>query len=184
MRRVIIVGYMGAGKTTIGRALAGEMGLRFYDLDWYIEERMMKTVPQIFDLRGEDGFRLVERNMLREVAEFEDIVLSCGGGTPCFHGNMDYLNAQGDTVYLRATVDVLCAHLGMGGTKRPLLRGKSPEGVREFVTRQLAAREPCYLRAGHVIDVPVLGSKHAIRETVERLLETLTHKHYHEEMDD
>ena len=81
MRRVIIVGYMGAGKTTVGRALAKDTGMQFYDLDWYIEARMRKTVPQLFAERGEEGFRLVERNMLHEAAEFEDVVLSCGGGT-------------------------------------------------------------------------------------------------------
>ena len=77
--RIILVGYMGSGKTTVGKALAKVLGLPFYDLDWYIESRMRKTVKQLFDERGEDGFRKVERNMLHEVAEFENIVLSCGG---------------------------------------------------------------------------------------------------------
>ena len=73
---------MGAGKTTVGKALSKAMGLQFYDLDWYIESRMRKTVAQIFAERGEEGFRQIERNMLHEVAEFEDVILSCGGGTP------------------------------------------------------------------------------------------------------
>ena len=94
MVRIIIVGFMGSGKTTVGKALSKELGITFYDLDWYIESRMHKTVPQIFTERGEDGFRLVEHNMLHEVAEFEDVILSCGGGTPCFLNNMDYLNEQ------------------------------------------------------------------------------------------
>lgn len=84
MQRIIIIGYMGAGKTTVGKALSKEMGITFYDLDWYIESRMRKTVKQIFDERGEEGFRTIERNMLHEVAEFEDVIISCGGGTPCF----------------------------------------------------------------------------------------------------
>ena len=107
MRRIIIIGYMGAGKTTVGRQLGKALGIPFYDLDWYIEGRMRKTVPQLFAERGEEGFRQVERNMLHEVAEFEDVVLSCGGGTPCFFDNMDYLNQQGETVYLKATPEVL-----------------------------------------------------------------------------
>lgn len=82
MRRIIIVGYMGAGKTTVGKALAKDTGLQFYDLDWYIEGRMRKTVPQIFAERGEDGFRRIEHNLLHEAAEFEDVILSCGGGHP------------------------------------------------------------------------------------------------------
>ena len=87
---------MGAGKTTVGKALSKELNIPFYDLDWYIETRMHKTVKQLFDERGEDGFRIIERNMLHEVAEFENVIISCGGGTPCFFDNMDYLNQQGD----------------------------------------------------------------------------------------
>ena len=98
MTRIILIGYMGAGKTTIGKALARQLGIMFYDLDWYVENRMRKSIAQIFDESGEDGFREIEHNMLHEVAEFEDIVLSCGGGTPCFFDNMDYLNRQGETL--------------------------------------------------------------------------------------
>ena len=95
MKRIILIGYMGAGKTTIGKALSKELGATFYDLDWYIESRMRKTVAQIFAERGEEGFRKMEYNMLHEVAEFENVIISCGGGTPCFFDNMDYLNQQG-----------------------------------------------------------------------------------------
>ena len=111
MKSIIIIGYMGAGKTTVGKALAKELGIMFYDLDWYIESRMHKTVKQIFDESGEDGFRQIEHNMLHEVAEFENIVLSCGGGTPCFFDNMDYMNQLGETVYLKASPETLYAHL-------------------------------------------------------------------------
>ena len=169
MRRIIIVGYMGAGKTTVGKALAKETGLQFYDLDWYIEGRMRKTVPQLFAERGEDGFRQVERTMLHEAAEFEDVILSCGGGTPCFFDNMDYMNAQGDTVYLKASPEVLCAHLRMGKTRRPLLEGKTPEELLGFVTEQLARREQYYLAARHVLDVDLLDNYEKIKVSVERL---------------
>ena len=99
MTRIILVGYMGAGKTTIGKALSQELGIVFYDLDWYIENRMRKTVAQIFAEKGEEGFRLIEHNMLHEIAEFEDVIISCGGGTPCFFDNMDYLNEQGQVIF-------------------------------------------------------------------------------------
>ena len=102
MTRIILIGYMGAGKTTVGKALAKALGVTFYDLDWYIETRMRRTVKQIFDQEGEEGFRRIERNMLHEVAEFENVVLSCGGGTPCFFDNIDYMNQQGPVVYLKA----------------------------------------------------------------------------------
>ena len=128
MTRIILIGYMGAGKTTLGKALAQELNLQFYDLDWYIEERYHKTIAQIFAERGEYGFREIERNMLHETAEFENIVLSCGGGTPCFFDNMAYMNRQAKTVYLKATPEILTQHLRMSKTERPLLKGKNDEG--------------------------------------------------------
>ena len=173
MRRIIIIGYMGAGKTTVGRQLGKALGIPFYDLDWYIEGRMRKTVPQIFAERGEEGFRLVERNMLHEVAEFEDVVLSCGGGTPCFFDNMDYLNQQGETVYLKATPEVLYRHLKMGRTERPLLKNKSPEEMQRFIAEQLATREPFYNKAKHTLDVNLLDNYEKIQISVQRIREML-----------
>ena len=82
MKRIFLIGYMGAGKTTVGKALSKELDIPFYDLDWYIENRRRKTVPQIFAEVGEEGFRNNEHNMLHEVGEFEDVIISCGGGTP------------------------------------------------------------------------------------------------------
>ncbi len=169
MKRIIIVGYMGAGKTTVGKELAKETGLQFYDLDWYIEERMRKSVPQLFSERGEDGFRKIERSMLHEAAEFEDIILSCGGGTPCFFDNMDYMNLLGETVYLKASPEVLCKHLTMGKVERPLLKGKSPEQMAEFIAGQLRRREPYYLKARHIVDVSLLDNYKKIKITVEKI---------------
>ena len=100
MKSIVLIGYMGSGKTTVGRQLALALGRTFYDLDWYIEMRYHRSVAQLFAERGEDGFRELERNMLHEAAEFEDIVLSCGGGTPCFFDNMEYMNQAGETVFL------------------------------------------------------------------------------------
>ena len=79
MTRIFLIGYMGAGKTTLGKAFSRELGLTFIDLDWYIEERFHKTVQQLFSERGEQGFRELEQKMLHEVAEFEDVVISAGG---------------------------------------------------------------------------------------------------------
>ena len=84
MVRIFLTGYMGAGKTTLGKAFARKMNVPFVDLDWYIEERFHKTVGELFTERGETGFRELERNMLHEVAEFENVVISTGGGAPCF----------------------------------------------------------------------------------------------------
>ena len=169
MRRIILIGYMGAGKTTVGKALAKELRMPFYDLDWYIESRMHNTVKAIFDERGEAGFRKIEHNMLHEVAEFEDIIISCGGGTPCFFDNIDYMNRQGETVYLKAMPEVLYGHLKMGKTIRPLLLNKTADEVQVFIREQLAQREPYYSKAKHVLDVNLLDDYEKIKISVEQL---------------
>ena len=171
--RIILMGYMGSGKTTVGRALAKDLNMPFYDLDWYIESRMRKTVKQIFDERGEDGFRVIERNMLHEVAEFENIVVSCGGGTPCFFDNIDYLNQQGETVYLKCTPEVLHKHLSMGKTVRPLLLNKTPEQVKTYIEEQLQVREPFYSKAIHTVYVTWMDNYEKIKISVAKLKETL-----------
>ena len=173
MVRIIIIGYMGSGKTTVGKALSKTLGIPFYDLDWYIESRMHKTVAQIFAERGEEGFRKIERNMLHEVAEFEDVIISCGGGTPCFFDNMDYLNEQGDTVYLKAEPEVLHKHLMMGKTERPLLKGKTPEELIAFIREQLERREPFYTKAQYTLDVSLMDNFEKIKITIARLREIL-----------
>lgn len=171
MIRIIIIGYMGAGKTTVGNALSRQLGIPFYDLDWYIETRMHKSVAQIFEEKGEEGFRKIEYNMLHEVAEFENVIISTGGGTPCFFDNMDYLNQQGDTIYLKATPEVLYAHLKMGRTVRPLLLNKTPEQMQAFISEQLSLREPFYSKARHTLDVNLLDNYDKIKTSVERIRE-------------
>lgn len=164
--RIILIGYMGAGKTTVGKALAAELGLRFYDLDWYIESRMRKTAAQLFAELGEEGFRRIERNMLHEVAEFEGVLISCGGGTPCFYDNMQYINQQGLTLYLKASPEVLYKHLKMGKSVRPLLLNKTPEEVQRFISEQLKAREQFYTRAQFTLDVNLMDNFDKIKISV------------------
>ena len=173
MKSIIIIGYMGAGKTTVGKALAKELGVMFYDLDWYIESRMHKTVKQIFDEMGEEGFRHIEHNMLHEVAEFENVVVSCGGGTPCFYDNMDYMNQAGETIYLKASPETLHAHLKMGKGVRPLLLNKTPEEVDVFIREQLKQREPFYEKAKHIIDVNVMDNFDKINNMVQQIRDLL-----------
>lgn len=173
MKSIIIIGYMGAGKTTVGKALAKELGVMFYDLDWYIESRMRKTVKQIFDEIGEEGFRKIERNMLHEVAEFENVVVSCGGGTPCFFDNMDYMNKLGETIFLKASPETLHTHLKMGKGVRPLLLNKTPEEVEIFIREQLKLREPFYNKAKHIIDINVMDDFDKINGMVQQIRKML-----------
>lgn len=171
MKAIILIGYMCVGKTTIGKELAKRRGQMFYDLDWYIEERFRKRVPQIFAEEGEESFRKKERNMLHEVAEFENVVVSCGGGTPCFFDNIDYMNQAAEVIYLKASPETILSHLKISKGKRPLLEGMTPEELQAFVTDQLKMREDFYLRARHVVDVDVLDSAEKINRLVE-LIET------------
>ncbi len=156
MRRIILIGYMGAGKTTLGQQLAKELGLTFYDLDWFIERRFCKTIADLFAERGETGFRKLEQEMLREVIAMEDVVVSAGGGTPCFFDNMAEMNDAGETVYLQASVDNLFHHLEKGRAKLPLLRGKSDVEMRAYIAQSLAQRESFYLQAKHRFTVTPL----------------------------
>jgi len=169
MRRIILIGYMGSGKTTVGRALSKETGMMFYDLDWYIESRMHTTVSKLFSERGEEAFRKIEYNMLHEVAEFEDVIISCGGGTPCFFDNIDYLNQQGDVVYLKATPETLYKHLLMAKIERPLLKDKTPDELIAYITEHLQERKPFYEKARYTLDVNVLDDYDKIKVSVANL---------------
>jgi len=107
------------------------------------------------------------------VAEFEDVVISCGGGTPCFFDNMEYLNGQGDTVYLKASPDVLYGHLKMGRIERPLIKGKEKEELLTFIGEQLQKREPYYSQAHHVLNVDTLDNYDKIQISVQKVKELL-----------
>ncbi|MEE1260701.1 MAG: shikimate kinase [Paludibacteraceae bacterium] len=152
MKRIFLVGYMGSGKTTYGKMLAEKYNLDFKDLDVYIEQRQFKSISQIFKDRGEEGFRKIEHNMLKEVSEFEDVVISAGGGTPCFFDNMEIMNAMGDTVYLEASAEVLFEYLRTAKNERPLLRNKSDEEMLEYIRESLAKRVPFYEKAKYRVD--------------------------------
>ncbi len=152
MRRIFLIGYMGAGKTTVGRLLAKRANVSFIDLDHYIEGRFHQQVPAIFAQHGEEGFRDIERRMLHEVAEFEDVLISAGGGTPCFFDNMDYMNAHGTTVYLKVSVDELANRLSVGRNTRPVLGGRKGEELKAFIRENLEKRRPYYERAQIIFD--------------------------------
>ena len=173
MTRIFLIGYMGAGKTTLGKAFARAMGLTFVDLDWYIEERFHKTVGQIFAERGEEGFRELEKRMLHEAGDFEDVVISVGGGTPCFFDNMDYMNQAGETVFLDVDNKVLFRRLKVAKQQRPLLANKTDEELVAFIQEALQKRLPHYTKAKHVFNGEFLENRRQIQQSVERLKELL-----------
>ncbi len=169
--RIIFVGFMGSGKTTVGYALAKKLGWTYYDLDWYIESRWHTTVTKLFEQQGEERFRQIEHNLLHEIAEFEHVIIGCGGGTPCHFDNMDYLNKQGLTIYLRATEEVLYHHLITARVQRPLWHNVSPDKQRETLHQLLQQREPFYLQAQHIVDISPTQELSDMSST----LNTITH---------
>lgn len=164
---IFVIGYMASGKTTFGRALARRMGCDFYDLDFYIEQRFRRPISRIFAEEGEERFRQIEANMLRELGDFEDIVVACGGGTPCFHENMDYMQERGLTVWLDSTPDCITRRLIINNSRRPLMAGKSEEEIASAVTEGLRSRHPFYSQAKIRICGDRLESKAQISDTID-----------------
>lgn len=173
MIRIFLTGYMGAGKTTLGKALAHDLNIPFIDLDWYIEERYHQSISQLFKERGEDGFRQLERDMLHEAGEFENVIISTGGGTPCFFDNMEYMNRQGQTVFLDVSTDVLFRRLRVATQQRPILRGKTDDELRLFIREALDKRMPSYSQARYRFDGSQLESRRQIAESVSRIRQLL-----------
>ena len=167
MIRIFLTGYMGSGKTTLGRALAADLNVQFIDLDHYIEQRYRKTIAQLFAENGEDGFREIERRMLHEVGEFEDVIISTGGGTPCFFDNIEFMNAQGTTIYLDVPVERLFIRLCIARSKRPLIKDKSDEELRAFIIEQLEKRAPHYSKAQYSFKADRLEDTLQVKESVE-----------------
>ena len=169
MVRIFLTGYMGAGKTTLGKALARKLNVPFVDLDWYIEERFHKTVGDLFKERGEQGFRELERNMLHEVGAFEDVVISTGGGAPCFFDNMEFMNAQGTTVFLDVHPDVLFRRLRIAKQQRPILQNKTDEELKAFIVQALEGRLSFYTQAKLIFNADELEDHWQIDQSVDRL---------------
>ncbi len=145
--RIYLIGYMGSGKSTVGKELAQTLNLQFIDLDSYIEERNFKTIPEIFASEGEDGFRKAEQKALHEVSEFENIVIATGGGAPCFFDNMDHIKKTGTSLYLEGSPRILAERLMNSKTERPLIKGKTEEELIAFIDETLAKRNNWYKRA-------------------------------------
>lgn len=173
MKNVMLIGYMGAGKTTVGKALAKKLQMQFYDLDWYIEERFRQKISDLFTQKGEDGFRLIEQKMLHEVAEFENVVLALGGGTPCFFDNMDYLNRCGTTIFLDAAPQTVVQHLRISHTVRPLLKDKQGDELLEHIARQLSERMPYYQQAQLTVNVDILDNFDKIDQLTDNIITLL-----------
>ncbi|GAB2525838.1 shikimate kinase [Rufibacter soli] len=169
---VFLVGMPGCGKSTVGRALAEEVGYTFLDLDTLIEEQEGATVPQVFERKGQAYFREAEARALRQVTgEKRGVVLATGGGAPCFHGNMTFMLENGAAVYLQVQPQDLVARLTRQDLDaRPLLREKSPEALEEYLAETLAQRELFYAQAAFTVEA---GGK-TVAEVVAAVKQYLT----------
>ena len=166
--RVFLIGYMGVGKTTIGKKLAKRLGLRFIDLDDYITSNEYASIAQVIENIGEDYFRNIERHYLLEVTQMEDVLISTGGGTPCFFDHMTLINDSGVSVYLKMDKKSLTNRLKNGMDNRPLLKGKKPEELEGFIEDHLKERKPFYEQAHIAFDALNMNS-----ERIEELAELI-----------
>lgn len=157
---------MGSGKSTLGRALGKATGMQFIDLDIYIESRFHANIRDIFAQKGEDGFRDIECRMLREVSTFEDVIIACGGGTPCFFDNMETMNRAGLTVFLEASHMRLLERLKLGRMRRPLIAAMSDDELSAYIAEALSRRMLHYSRAAQTFPSDRLETAEQIAESV------------------
>lgn len=151
MAKFFLIGYMGSGKSTVGEKLAAKLNYDFIDLDKLIESDYKQTIPEIFSTKGEKEFRAMEHNTLKRLLEKDNLVIACGGGTPCYYNNMELMNNNGVTVYIKMSVDALVNRLLNAKDKRPLIENKSETELRVFVNRQLEKREDIYHQAQYTV---------------------------------
>jgi len=170
MQKIFLIGYMGAGKTTIGKILAQKLHWQFIDLDLFIENRYRKKIGEIFVEKRESEFRELERNALQEVAQYENVIVATGGGVPCFFDNMELMNRLGYTIYLQVPVDELTKRLEICKHNRPLIKDKSSMEIKQFVTENLSIRELYYKQASFILNTENLVKQQDIDTIVNHLI--------------
>ena len=172
-QKFFLVGYMGSGKTTVGKQLAKKLNLQFIDMDLFIETRFHKNISAIFEEKGEVNFREIERKALHEIIDFENVVISTGGGLPCFFDNMDVMNKTGTTIYLKVSIEELANRLKNGKQKRPLIKDKKPEEIKNFIAGHLKEREVFYNKATFIFETDELFSSETFRTKIEMLIKDI-----------
>jgi shikimate kinase len=148
--QIYLIGFMGSGKSYTGQQLAQLLNRRFIDLDDWIEQEEALSIREIFEQQGEGHFRQAEAQALRQMVQEPPAVIATGGGTPCFYQNMEWMNANGLTVYLDTAPEVLLQRLKSGRDHRPLIRSLTDEGLRAYISQKLRERRPFYQQASVV----------------------------------
>ncbi len=160
--RIYLLGFMGSGKSSLGRRLARRLGYDFYDTDQAVEARWGMSVAEMFQREGEAVFRDRERQALLETAGMERVVVATGGGTPCHGDNMAFIRQHGVSVYLRMAESSLAHRLEHARVPRPLVKGLKGPALLQEITRRLAEREPWYLQAHCIIKGETVRPDHVI----------------------
>ena len=149
--RIFLIGFMGCGKTTLGKKLAKHLNYNFIDLDSYIEKTTNKTITEIFENKGEKTFRIVEKESLMEVCKKDNLVIATGGGTPCFFDNMQKILDSGKAIYLKMEIEDLLERLETEKSQRPLIENKSTKELENFIRNKLSEREYFYKKSNYIL---------------------------------
>jgi shikimate kinase len=147
MSRLYLIGYMGCGKSTIGKRLAKEKRWAWLDTDRFIENRFRKSISDIFSEYGEEKFREIEHKILLEVSEYENVVISTGGGMPCFYNNMEIMNATGTTIYLKLDEKTLFSRLKHTKNERISIKNLDDDSERNLAPEVNVHLTPAYTLA-------------------------------------
>jgi shikimate kinase len=167
--RIFLIGFMGSGKTHWGKQLASQLKIPFFDLDSKIEEREARTIAQIFAAVGEEAFRVKEKEALEQlIDEFPSMVLSTGGGTPCFFNNIERMKKYGVVVWLNTHVEILLTRLMKEKETRPLIKNLADDDIRSYIIRKLNERRMYYEQADVTID-----NEHSI--PINEFIQTILH---------
>lgn len=151
--RIFIIGFMGSGKTHWGHLLSQKLGFPFFDLDEQVIEHAGKSIVEIFTSDGEEQFRLQEKSVLHIITESHDsFVMACGGGSPCYFNNIEYMNQSGTTVWINTPLDILYKRLVAEKDKRPLIKELSDDQLRNFISKKFADRKIYYEQADVTVD--------------------------------
>lgn len=158
--RIYLIGFMGSGKSYTGRRLAEYLGYPFADLDALIESREGKSISLIFEQDGEEHFRAIEADVLRATQALSTAIIACGGGTPCYHDNMQWMNDQGMTVFLDVPENILLERLEREADHRPVLQ--TGTSIRAVIQSKLSERRSFYEQA-HLLLKPQDGNEDVAR---------------------
>ena len=161
--RIFLIGFMGSGKTTVGKKLAAKLNLQFMDLDKLIESRYNKTISDIFETEGEKSFRNKETHLLEELSHADSYVLSTGGGTPCFNNNMNLINSMGISIYLKMSQSALFSRLKHSRDSRPLIKNLNNGELKKYINIKLKEREEYYENAHFIINALNVKLKNIIQ---------------------